>query len=31
MAHQTDEFCRIDRVEQARAIYTRLVVDWCGL
>jgi succinyl-diaminopimelate desuccinylase len=31
MAHQTDEFCRIDRIEQARAIYTRLVVDWCGL
>jgi len=31
MAHQTDEYCRIDRIEQARAIYARLIADWCKL
>lgn len=29
MAHRTDEWCSIDRLEQAREIYTRLALDWC--
>jgi succinyl-diaminopimelate desuccinylase len=31
MAHQTDEYCRIDRIEQAVEIYRRLILRWCGL
>ena len=31
MAHQTDEYCEIARIEQAVAINTRLVRDWCGV
>ncbi len=31
MAHQTDEFCRVDRVEEAEAIFAELIVRWCGL
>ena len=31
MAHQTDEFCTIKRVEEAEAIFTELIVRWCGL
>lgn len=31
MAHQTDEFCLIKRIEEAEAIFTELIVRWCGL
>ena len=30
MAHQTDEFCRIDRIHEAQAIFADLITDWCG-
>lgn len=30
MAHQTDEYCRVDRIEQAHGLYTDLIRDWCG-
>lgn len=29
LAHQTDEFCRIDRIEQAQATYEDLIRAWC--
>jgi succinyl-diaminopimelate desuccinylase len=29
MAHQTDEYCRIDRLEAAVAIYEELIRRWC--
>ena len=28
LAHQTDEYCNVDRVEQAVDIYCRLIADW---
>lgn len=28
LAHQTDEYCRVDRIEAAAEIYRRLIVDW---
>lgn len=31
LAHQTDEFCRIDRIEQADAIFTEIMTRWCKL
>lgn len=31
MAHQTDEYCQVARIEQAVEIYRRAIVDWCGL
>lgn len=31
IAHQTDEFCSIDRIEEAEAIYSEMIVRWCGL
>lgn len=30
MAHQTNEYCRVDRIEQSVAIYTDILADWCG-
>ncbi len=30
LAHQTDEFCRVDRIEEAVEIYERLAARWCG-
>jgi succinyl-diaminopimelate desuccinylase len=30
LCHQTDEHCRIDRIEQASEIYTQLARAWCG-
>ena len=30
MAHQTDEYCRVDRIREAEAIYADLIADWCG-
>jgi succinyl-diaminopimelate desuccinylase len=29
MAHQTDEFCRVDRIHEAQAIFADLITDWC--
>ncbi len=29
MAHQTDEFCLISRIEEAEAIYSELIARWC--
>ena len=31
MAHQTDEYCSMERVRQSVAIYEGLIKDWCGL
>jgi succinyl-diaminopimelate desuccinylase len=31
MAHQTDEWCECTRIEEAVAIYARLLAAWCGL
>lgn len=31
LAHQTDEYCRTDRIEAAAAIYTALIRSWCGV
>jgi succinyl-diaminopimelate desuccinylase len=28
LAHQTDEYCLVDRIEQAVEIYTELIKDW---
>lgn len=28
LAHQTDEWCSVERIEQATAIYRRLIADW---
>src|SRR6185369_8939723 len=29
MAHQTDEYCHIERIRQSVAIYESLIDDWC--
>ncbi|HXR58388.1 MAG TPA: M20 family metallopeptidase [Burkholderiales bacterium] len=31
MAHQTDEYCRMERIGQSVAIYEALIRDWCGV
>ena len=31
MAHQTDEFCAIHRIEEARAGFTEIARRWCGI
>ncbi len=31
MAHQTDEWCAIDKIDEAVSIYKRLIAEWCGL
>jgi succinyl-diaminopimelate desuccinylase len=31
MAHKTDEFCRLSRIEEATAVYTDIAGKWCGL
>lgn len=31
LAHQTDEYCLVERIEQAVAIYTELARRWCRL
>jgi succinyl-diaminopimelate desuccinylase len=31
LAHQTDEYCFVSRIEQATEIYTALIRDWCAL
>lgn len=29
MAHQTDEYCRVDHIVEATALYEDLIRDWC--
>lgn len=29
MAHQTDEYCRVDRILQAELLFSDLITDWC--
>lgn len=31
MAHQTDEYCIVERIEQAAVVYQQLIRRWCGL
>jgi succinyl-diaminopimelate desuccinylase len=31
MAHQTDEYCRVDAIVEATSLYGDLIRDWCGL
>lgn len=31
MAHQTDEWCEVSRIEEAVEIYQRLIARWCGI
>jgi succinyl-diaminopimelate desuccinylase len=31
LAHQTDEYCSIARIEEAEAIYAEIIRRWCGL
>lgn len=31
LAHQTDEYCRVDAIVEATAIYDDLIRDWCGV
>jgi succinyl-diaminopimelate desuccinylase len=31
MAHQTDEYCMVDRIDQAVAVYEQITRRWCGL
>lgn len=29
LAHQTDEYCRVDRIHEATQLFTDLITDWC--
>ena len=31
MAHQTDEYCHIHRIEQAHTAFAEIVRRWCGI
>ncbi|MGA7025716.1 MAG: M20/M25/M40 family metallo-hydrolase [Pseudolabrys sp.] len=31
LAHQTDEYCLVSRIEQATEIYSRMIRNWCGV
>jgi succinyl-diaminopimelate desuccinylase len=31
MAHQTDEYCRIAKVEEAVEVYSHIIRSWCGV
>ena len=31
MAHQTDEFCYVERIEEAAELYTAIIRRWCGV
>ena len=31
MLHQTDEYCVINRIEQAEAIFSGIIKRWCGV
>src|SRR5256712_11660925 len=30
-AHQTDEYCSMERIRQSVAVYEELIRDWCGI
>jgi succinyl-diaminopimelate desuccinylase len=30
MAHQTDEYCSMERLRQSVEIYEKIILDWCG-
>ena len=30
MAHQTDEYCSMERIRQSVEIYEKIIADWCG-
>lgn len=29
LAHQTDEYCFVDNIGEAKNLYTRIITDWC--
>jgi pentatricopeptide repeat protein len=29
MAHQTDEYCHVRRIEEARTAYVEIIRRWC--
>jgi succinyl-diaminopimelate desuccinylase len=31
LAHQTDEYCSVARIEEAEAVYSDIIHRWCGL
>jgi succinyl-diaminopimelate desuccinylase len=31
LAHQTDEYCFVSRIEEATEIYSRMIRNWCGI
>ena len=31
MAHQTDEFCYVSRIEEAQVAFTQIAREWCGI
>lgn len=31
MAHQTDEYCLVSRIDEATELYTRLIRHWCAI
>src|SRR5215475_3131398 len=31
LAHQTDEYCLVSRIEEATEIYSRMIRSWCGV
>jgi len=31
LAHQTDEYCVVSRIEEATEIYGRMIRNWCGI
>ena len=30
MAHQTDEYCNMERIRESVSIYEAIIRDWCG-
>lgn len=31
LAHQTDEYCFVERIDQAVSAYRQIIAEWCGL
>jgi acetylornithine deacetylase/succinyl-diaminopimelate desuccinylase-like protein len=31
MAHKTDEYCIVDKIDEAAQVYETLAQRWCGL
>jgi acetylornithine deacetylase/succinyl-diaminopimelate desuccinylase-like protein len=31
MAHKTDEYCYISKIEEATQAYMEIAMNWCGL